>query len=157
MGAWTCLGRGCIIWPTTCSNITARGLSMLSNNPPVLYPESLGAFTVRIGPFWFTPILQVHRLQLSYDVLIGGINVSNLHGQHLCNSVSFPYSPCSCQIKLFLILELGEKPVLPPLCLLCSPMTTILITLVTPGVCGFSPHQAILCNASWVSYNLPQF
>lgn len=48
------------------------------------------------------------------------------------------HSPCSCQIKPLLILELGEKPVLPPVCLLCSHTTTI---FTTPYVCGFSPTR----------------
>lgn len=34
---------------------------------------------------------------------------------------------------------------------------TMLTIILTPAVWGGFSHQGILCNASWVSYNLTQF
>ena len=44
-----------------------------------------------------------------------------------------------------------------PLFLLYSHTSVILTTLLTPGVWVFSPHQAIFCDISWVSYSVTQF
>lgn len=49
-----------------------------------------------------------------------------------------------------------EKPSFPPLFLLYFHTTTTLKTFLTPDVWRLSPQQAILCDASWISYSLTQ-
>ena len=68
--------------------------------------------------------------------------------------IIFPFSPMPVILGNGSVLGKTQPSLL---CFSFTHTTTTLTTLLTPDVWGIFPHQMILCDASWVSYNLTQF
>ena len=74
----------------------------------------------------------------------------------------FLHTSCLCTWKVFLSSCIGKISILPSVFLCMSPLLltqnmSLLIFLVTRYVDVSPPHQAVLCNTSWVSYNSAQY